>query len=108
MMEIHWDWRRWLDQGIPDEVTFKTIFTDNAFSPEGLDLIKRCRDKAIPVSVCPFLQAIPDLAGYLAKVETLGLDAFTVYEAATLWVAVPEGFKESNPATNILLQKNFK
>jgi hypothetical protein len=108
MMEIHWDWRSWLDQGIPDEVTFKTIFTDNAFTPEGLDLIKRCHDKAIPISVCPFLHAIPDLAGYLAKVENLGMDTFTVYEAATLWVAIPEGFKELNPATNILLQKSFQ
>ena len=108
MMEIHWDWKGWLDKRIPDEVTFKTIFTDNVFSPEGLELIKLCHDKAIPVSVCPFIHAIPDLDGYLAKIETLGLDSFAVYEAATLWAAVSEGFKELNPTTNKILLEKFK
>jgi len=108
MMEIHWDWRSWVDKGIPDEVTFKIIFTDNSFSPEGLELIKRVREKNIPVSICPFLHAIPDLAGYLGRVETLGVNAFTVYEAATLWAATREGFKELNPPINKILQKKFR
>ena len=92
MMEIHWDWRNWLEKGIADEVTFKTIRKDNVFSPEGLELVKLCGDTKVPVSICPFLHAINDLSEYLSKIEGLGVNAFTIYEAATLWTAEPDGF----------------
>lgn len=97
MMDIHWDWRDWLEKGIPDEVTFKIIKADNAFSTEACELIERCRAQGVPVSACPFIHAIENPADYLESIEQLGVDAFTIYEAATLWQAVPDGFRELRP-----------
>jgi endonuclease IV len=108
MMEIHWDWQNWLEKEIADEVTFKTIYTDNAFSTEGLKLINLCREKEISVSICPFLHAINDLSEYLSKVEDLGIDAFTIYEAATLWKAEKNGFKKLMPSVNEIIENKFK
>ena len=108
MMEIHWNWRDWLEKMLPDEVTFKTIVTDSAFSQEGLELIRLCHAKAIPISVCPFLHTISDLAGYLDKIEGIGADALNVYESATVWRAIPRGFKELNPHANEILRKKFR
>ena len=107
MMEIHWDWQEWLRKSIPDEITFKTIFTDSVFSQEALSLFKLCHDKEIPISVCPFLHAVPDLSNYLSRVKTLGANAFIVYESATVWKANHDDFEELNPLTNKILLNNY-
>ncbi|MDD5597077.1 MAG: hypothetical protein PHV82_03980 [Victivallaceae bacterium] len=107
MMEIHWDWRQWLTEGIPDEVTYKVIHTADTFSPEGCELLESCRNGNIPATVCPFIHALPDPAAYLAEIENSGARAFNCYEAATLWDAVPDGFKELRPAIINLLKSKF-
>lgn len=107
MMEMHWDWRGWLNKGILDEVTYKVIFNKNLLAAEGLELIRLCRDKAVPIAVCPYWLQIDDLAGYLGKVDELGLDAFTVYESAVVWEATPGGFRESFPEKNEMLRGMF-
>ena len=108
MMEINWDWRDWLKKGIADEVTFKTIRKDNAFSPEGLELVKLCGDKKVPVSICPFLHGLTDLPEYLSKIEELGIDAFIIYEAATLWKAEKNNFKKLVPSVNEIIENKFR
>ena len=109
MMEIHWDWRNWIARGIPDEITLKLIHANAAFAPETAELIALCRQRAIPVSACPFLHALTNLASYQADIAAIGIAAFTAYESATLWQASPEGFTDlASPVSQALraLAKN--
>ncbi len=108
MMEIHWDWRSWLAKGIPDEVTYKILRApQNTFSPEGNELIKRCKDKNIPLAFCPFIHGLPDLSGYLNDIEHAGAAAFNCYESATLWWAKQDGFEEVKPDVIKILKDHF-
>ncbi len=99
MMEIHWDWREWIARDLPDEITLKLIDADAIRDPETAELIARCRSKAIPVSACPFVHGLADPVRYLADIASLGITAFTAYEAASLWQAKPAGFTELTAPT---------
>ena len=96
-MEFFWDYRAWIAEKVADEVTAKLILSDG-FSPESVEMLELCRARNIPVNYCRFLHGLPDPAGFAARIKAMGVDAFNIYETATVWDGFREGrFTEKNP-----------
>ena len=108
MMEIHWDYQRWLDENLLDEVTLKILDPDSIFSEPARQLILQCQARSLPVTVIPFIHCIADLDGYLKATAQCGINAFNLYEAATLWSADPNGFPEIQPAVLEQIRQFFR
>ncbi len=95
MMEIHWDYRSWLERKLVDEVTFKVILTDG-FDADGAALAARCRELGVPVNFSPFLHCVD--ASVLDRAAAAGCEAFVLYETATVWVLNDGRIAEVDPA----------
>jgi hypothetical protein len=96
-MEFFWDYHTWLEEKLCDEVTHKLLMSDG-FSADSLKLLEICREKNIPVNYCRMLHGIPDPADYAGKITAIGVDAFNIYEAGTVWSGNDNGeFTENKP-----------
>jgi hypothetical protein len=97
-MEFFWDYHTWLKEKLADEVTAKLIRTDG-FSAESMELLELCKAQNIPVNYCPFLHGLHEPDDFARKIAALGVDAFNIYEAATVWKSYEAGqFIEKTPA----------
>ena len=96
-MEFYWDFQSWIEEKIPDEITAKLILADG-FSPASLAMLKSSRDAGIPVNYCPFIHAVKDPLDYAVRAAAAGVDAFNVYETASIWKGYADGkFIEYDP-----------
>ena len=96
-MEFFWDYHTWLKEKLADEVTAKLIRTDG-FSAESMELLELCKAQNIPVNYCPFLHGLHEPDDFARKIAALGVDAFNIYEAATVWKSYEAGqFIEKAP-----------
>lgn len=85
MMELDWNWREWIEKGIPDEVTLKCLSWESPFTSTALELLQLCQNRKIPVTVSPFINLKIDFEEHLKSLRHLGYSAFNIYESATLW-----------------------
>ena len=107
-MDIHWNWRQWLDEGIPDAVTFQALAADRTFRNHmGRELIKACYDKSIPIYYRPFVGSAQELKDWTALgMRDSGLNGFVVYESATLYASQADGtIKDIRPGLVAYLKK---
>lgn len=93
-MEIFWNWREWLEQGLADEVTFKALNVRSHQSAFGRDLIATCREKGIRIVYCPFVHSL--MADFQTdklqeELHDAAFDALDIYEHATMFLYTPEG-----------------
>lgn len=96
-MEFFWDYRTWIAERVADEVTAKLILADG-FSPESIEMLNLCRAQNIPVNYCRFLHGLPEPAEFAARIKAIGVDAFNIYETATVWDGFRDGhFTEKDP-----------
>lgn len=97
LREIHWDWETWLERGIPDEVTLKALNLHAFRTHFGREVIRRCREKGIPVQFCTFIHrhgilGLKNWKEFLARqVRDSGLTGFNVYENAELIISQQNG-----------------
>lgn len=84
-MNIHYDWQRWIDEGLLDEgilrmfaLPLDSIFTDAVAA----DMIARCEAKGIPLTVNRYIN--PDYVDEFTRVRADGrFGGFILYEAQT-------------------------
>ena len=50
-MEVHWDWRRWIEEGLPDSITMKEVWPGSAFADE---ILAMTRPRGIPAIHSPY------------------------------------------------------
>ena len=98
-MEIFWDYKRWIQEKLADEVTAKYIVTDG-FTNANFAMLRSCKAAGIPVNVCPFIHVMDTPQSFSAWSREAGVEAFNIYEAATVWQpeADGDGFYEINPS----------
>ncbi len=81
---LDFQWKRWIEEGLTDQAVlrfyalpFNSIFEDEVAQ----DLIRRCGNKGIPITVNRYIDRSPDLAGEFSQVKTDGrFSGFILYE----------------------------
>jgi len=111
-MEIHWDWRRWLREGLCDSVTMKEIWPRTSLAEEVLSLM---RPRNIQTIFCPYANNLwrkPGgervVADWIRLAREGGYDGYQFYECC----AVVRGGKDGSitmeqPALRELFQREF-
>ena len=82
LAEIHFDWRQWLDEGIPDAVTYKFFNAESYATHFGRELIAKCNAKNIPIYWC---------SSASQGARNAGLDGAVLYEFITYFKTQPDG-----------------
>jgi len=111
-MEIHWDWRRWLDEGLADSLTFKEIRPRTRLAQEVLGRIRGPKVKAV---FCPYannLWTVPGgeriVADWIRAAREAGFDGYQYYECASVVRGTPEGkIVMTQPALREVFRKQF-
>jgi hypothetical protein len=98
VLNIHWDWPRWIDDGLVDEITVKRWRMDaltNGLAPR---IVAKARDAGIPVNYCPYLNTLPHrsdgrdvLAFHVREAQEGDADRFILYENAAFMRARDDG-----------------
>jgi hypothetical protein len=97
LREIHWDWESWLERGLADEVTLKALNVHTFRSYFGREVIRRCREKNIPVHFCSFIHrwgilGLKNWKDYLSRqARNSGINGFNIYENAELIISQKNG-----------------
>ena len=89
-MEFYWDYCSWIKEKIMDEITAKLVRADG-FSAKSLEMLDLSKKYGIPVNYCPFLHGIKNPAEYAKRAAAYGVDAFNIYESATMWKEYKNG-----------------
>jgi hypothetical protein len=111
-MEIHCDWRRWLEEGLADSITMKEIWPRTRLAEE---VMAYTRPRGLPVVFCPYANNLWNVAGGEAVVADWirlaregGFDGYQFYECSAVVRATPEGrIVMEQPALAELLSREF-
>ena len=111
-MEMHWDWRAWLKEGLADSVTMKEVWPKTALAEEVLSLT---RPRGILAIYCPyaansFLQPGGEkaIAEWIRQARKGGCDGYQLYEAAAVIKGTADGkIVMEQPALRDLLSREF-
>lgn len=86
-MDIHWDWRTWLKEGLADSVTMKEVWPYSRF---GLEVMKHTSPKDVPMIFSPFHDLPADAIGARAHAQRIqfarrsGFSGFQLYECCSV------------------------
>jgi len=111
-MDIHWDWRAWLDDGLADSVTMKEVWPRTRFAE---DVLSHARPMGIPVIFCPYANNLWGSSGgervvadRIRLAREGGYDGFQYYECASVMRARPDGaLVMRQPALRDVFRRNF-
>ena len=114
-MDIHCDWRAWLDEGLADSVTLKEIWPRTRFAEE---ILAHTRPRGIPVIFCPYANArylwqpgapgVAVCADWIRLAREGGFDGYQFYECAAVVRATPGGdVVMEQPALRDLFRQEF-
>jgi hypothetical protein len=111
-MDIHWDWRTWLNESLADSITMKEVWPHSRF---GEEVTKHTRPGGVPVIFCPYantLWSAPGGAEVCARRIQLarehGFDGFQYYECASVVRGTKDGrIIMEQPALKEVFQKEF-
>jgi len=100
-MEIYWDWRTWLKEGLADSITMKEVWPESRLAQEVLSYTRPAR---IPVVFCPYANHYWNNPPYSSRpggervIEDLihlardgGYDGYQFYECAAVIEAALDG-----------------
>ena len=93
-MDIHWDWRTWLDEGLGHSVSLKDVRPRSSFAQ---DILDHARPRNIPVVYCPFNsiwlgeQNLGLVAERIEDARASGCSGYQFYESAALIAAGEDG-----------------
>jgi hypothetical protein len=96
MMNLHMDWRKWIERGWLDAITLKNVSPDTPFFNE---VMAAAADFGVEAHACPYLNTVmrtswragpppadatwrPVLGGYLCSAAERGCDGLILYEGA--------------------------
>lgn len=94
-MEMHFDWRAWIDEGLADSITMKEVWPRTAFAE---DILSHTRPKGVDVIFSPYANHIWKQPGgarvcadriHLARAN--GFDGFQFYENCAIMRAQSDG-----------------
>ncbi len=111
-MEIQWDWRTWLTEGLADSVTMKEVWPGSRFAEEVLAV---ARPRQIPVIFAPYANTLWNKPGgveicdrRIRLARDRGYDGFQFYECAAVMQGQPDGrVAMRQPDLRALLQSHF-
>ncbi len=112
-MNIHWDWKTWLNEGLADVVTLKEVWPGTPFAKEVMTMTKKL---GIPVVFCPYANdlfldgrnGLEACANRIALAREACLDGFQFYECAAVVRGNPDGgITMLQPDLRKLFAKNF-
>jgi hypothetical protein len=94
-MEIDFDWRGWIREGLLDEVTVKMGAMRGLIAPAA---IMAAREAGLKVNACPYLNGLPrrpdgsEICASMARdALAAGVDGFIMYENAAFMAATDDG-----------------
>lgn len=95
-MQIAWDWRAWIREGIADEITLKWFSERSRFVHE--QVLPLCRRHGVPVHVCSrnldggmTERGVEFVESVLTRCAEAGLAGYNLYETANLMALNPAG-----------------
>jgi hypothetical protein len=111
-MEIHWDWRRWIDEGLADSVTMKEVWPGTRFAQE---ILSHTRPLGVPVIFCPW-NSVWQGAGNERVIEEWiraaregGYDGYQFCECCAILRALPDGrVVNQRPQVAEIFRQNFR
>lgn len=87
MMEIYWDWQKWIEDIRPDGVTFKAINPDSFSGSYAIKIVEKCNEYKIPVDCCVFTHCVEDYKKCFESLMEVGFSAVNLYEFASYYKA---------------------
>lgn len=95
-LQIHWDWQRWLDEGLVDGLNLKYLGAANSFVHQQLLPRAKRNGASIRVIDAPLdprnhPRAVESHGYYLQMIADAGLDGLSLYEAWTYLRTTPDG-----------------
>lgn len=119
-MNIHWDWRTWLQEGLADSITLKDTWPHSYLAQE---IFSYTRPQGIPVIFCPYASyylsqpihtanASKDncniIEALIKNAQNSGCSGFQLYESASVIRADADGkIRMQHPALRDLFRKLF-
>lgn len=111
-MEMHWDWRTWIDEGLADHVTMKEVWPGSRFAEE---VLSHTQPRRIPVVFSPYANGSwrqgggeEICANWIKIAREKGYDGFQFYECASVIQATSGGkLHLRRPALRALFQSIF-
>lgn len=112
-MDIHFDWRKWLDENLPDCITMKEVWPGTRFAEE---ILSFTRKRDIPLIFSPYAnniwrkgEGVEICAKRIKFARDNGFDGFQYYESASVLRATREGkVIMLYPELRHLFQKEFR
>lgn len=112
-MDIHWDWRTWIREGLADYVLLKDIWPGSRFAREILSLAHANQTDAV-VSLYAFIQwkqpgSERILEERIRATRDAGFDGYQYYDSAGLLRGLPDRQRVvvKNPAIREMLRRQF-
>jgi hypothetical protein len=111
-MDIHFDWRTWLDEGLADSVTAKEVWPGTMFADE---ILSHARPRGVPVMFSRYannLWRLPGGADVCARriqaAREHGFSGFQLYESCAVMRAHPDGHLEmEQPELREVFRREF-
>lgn len=113
-MNMHWDWRTWINEGLADSLLLKDVWPTTRFAQEILSL---ARPRGITTVISRYLfsnvwktpMAEQTLDGLLRIVRDAGHDGFQFYDSAGLLRGIPDRQRVvmKNPAMRGVFRRYF-
>ncbi|HRU04275.1 MAG TPA: hypothetical protein P5137_00710, partial [Candidatus Brocadiia bacterium] len=111
-MGIHWDWRRWLEEGLADSVTLKEVWPQSRFGQEVLSVM---RPRRVPGVFCPYANnlwkagdGVAVCASRIRQAREAGLAGFQYYECASVVRGTEDGrIVMEQPGLRDLFRREF-
>ena len=112
-MDIHWDWRTWLQEALPQSVTLKEVWPGTRFWREIMSL---ARPRGIKGVFCPYANNQWGKPGgekiveaWLKMAQQHGCDGYQYYECASVIEGTEDGrIVMKQPALRELFQRTFR
>lgn len=112
-MEVHWDWRGWLREGLASSVTMKEVWPKTLLAEEVLSFT---RSRGIPVVFCPYANNLfhapggdRTVAEWIRLAREGGYDGYQLYECAAVLRGTGDGkIIMEQPALAKLFQRQFR
>ena len=111
-MEIHWDWRAWMKEGLADSVTMKEVWPRTQLAEEILSLT---RPRGVPVIFCPYADDVFRKPGgeavigdWIRRARDGGYDGYQFYECAAAIKGTRDGsILMEQPALREVFRREF-
>ena len=111
-MDVHWDWRRWMDEGLADSVTLKEVRPNTRFEQE---ILSYTRPRGIQAIFCPYansLWGVPGgekvVEGWIRAARAAGHGGYQYYECASVVNGTSQGeIVMRQPALRDVFRREF-